>query len=320
MPTSTVAQRRAALRGWTYAPFIASHFLDALTHSQSSAFRLRIYDGRLESTEALFYAGNTPIGERPAFTVRSTLKIMQREWLLVWESTPEFERAERSTNPLYILIGGLLFTALLALLLIVLTVRRVEHIEQMVGERRFAVPMLVFLVIAAGASALYSQVARQGSGLRAANRCRTRPARSSRCCAPRRMNASRSLARMAARWSFAGGTPYHLWRADAANHVAQLPGLRTLEWIDPGHRVRWVEPLSGNESVVGLDVLFDAQRAGGAQGRRGTPARHAHPAARPRAGIPGLHCLPTGAEQGRLRRIHRRLVRHRGLLRRRHAR
>ena len=37
-----------------------------------------------------------------------------------------------------------MFTALLALLLIVLTVRRTEHIEQMVGERRFAVPLLVF--------------------------------------------------------------------------------------------------------------------------------------------------------------------------------
>src|SRR5688572_2310386 len=161
MPTATVAQRRAAIRGWTYAPFIASHFLEALTHSQSSDFRLRIYDGTRESSEALFYAGNTPIGLRPAFTVRSTLKIMQREWLLVWQSTPEFERAERSTNPLYILIGGLLFTALLALLLVVLTVRRVEHIEQMVGARRFALPMLVFLVIAAAAIALYSRLRAQ---------------------------------------------------------------------------------------------------------------------------------------------------------------
>jgi PAS domain S-box-containing protein len=83
-----------------------------------------------------------------------------------------------------------------------------------------------------------------------------------------------SLARMAARWESAGGTPYHLWRRDAANHVSQLPGLRALEWIDADYRVRWVEPLQGNESVVGLDVLFDAPRAdalrGAAQRNRAT--------------------------------------------------
>jgi PAS domain S-box-containing protein len=273
MPTGTVAQRRAAIRGWTYAPFIASHLLDGLTHSQSLDFRLRTYDGARESPETLFYAGNTPTGANPVFTVRSTLKIMQREWLLVWQSTPEFERAERSTNPLYILIGGLLFTALLALLLVVLTVRRVEHIEQMAGARRFALPMLVFLVIAAGAMTLYSrlraqeaafvheQVQNQASKVQSALRIQ----------AHERLA---SLGRMAARWSTAGGTPYHLWRADAANHVAQLPGLRALEWIDPGHRVRWVEPLSGNESVVGLDVSFDARRAavleGAAERQRAT--------------------------------------------------
>src|SRR5262249_21686136 len=62
MPTTTVEQRRASLRGWTYAPFIASHFLDGLTHSQSSDFRLSIYDGRQETPEAQFYSGGTPIG------------------------------------------------------------------------------------------------------------------------------------------------------------------------------------------------------------------------------------------------------------------
>ncbi len=135
----------------------------------------------------------------------------------------------------------------------VLTVARVEHIEQMVGARRFALPMLVFLVIGAGAFTLHAKLRAQeaafvqeqveGEAIRIEGMLRNQ--------AHERLA---SLGRMAARWTSAGGTDYALWRADAANHVAQLPGLRALEWIDAGHRVRWVEPALGNEMVVGLDV------------------------------------------------------------------
>ena len=239
-------ERRAAFRGWTYAPFIARNFLDGLTHSQTSDFRLRIYDGTTPPPRSS--TPTPPMGARPAFTRRSTLKIMQREWLLVWESTPAFERAERSTNPLYILIGGLLFTALLALLLIVLTVRRTEHIEQMVGARRFAVPMLVFLVIAAGSFGAVFQAARQESDF-VERQCRTRPARSNRCCARARRTRRLAGAHGGA-LGFRRRHPRALWRATRPITCA-APGLRALEWIDAGYRVRWMEPLAGNERWSG---------------------------------------------------------------------
>jgi PAS domain S-box-containing protein len=265
MPVSTVEQRRASLRGWAYAPFIATHFLDGLTHSQSSDFRLRIYDGSQEKPDALFYSGNTTIGHRPAFTVRSTLNIMQRQWMLIWESTPAFERAERSTNPLFILVGGLLFTALLSLLLVVLTVRRVEHIEQMVGARRFALPMLVFLVIGSGSFTLYSKLRAKEAAF-VHEQVQHEAAKIEGVLRSRVDERVASLGRMAARWDSANGTSFALWRADAANHVNQLPGLRALEWIDADYRIRWVEPLAGNEQVVGMDVKFDARRTAALSG------------------------------------------------------
>jgi PAS domain S-box-containing protein len=164
MPVDSVEGRRAALRGWTYAPFLATSFLDGLTLSQNSEFRLRIYDGTAANDDALIFSSPAQPAARPAFSKRTILRVQQRHWLLVWESTPGFERNERSTNPLYILIGGILFTALLALLLIVITVRRTDTIEQMVGGRRFAVPLLVFVVIAAASLALYSRLAAHDSG------------------------------------------------------------------------------------------------------------------------------------------------------------
>jgi hypothetical protein len=183
---------------------------------------------------------------------------MQRDWLVVCESMPGFELQERSTNPLFILIGGLLFTALMALLLIVIAVRRTEHIEQMVGRRRFAVPLLVFLVIAAGSFALYSKLRSQELEfvLRQVQDEASKVGSLLRSQANDRVS---SLQRMAERWDAAGGTGYELWRRDGTNLVESTPGLRALQWIDSGYRVRWVVPLAGNESAVGLDVRYDAR-------------------------------------------------------------
>jgi PAS domain S-box-containing protein len=130
----------------------------------------------------------------------------------------------------------------------------------MVGERRFAVPLLVFFVIGAGSFALYSKLRSQ----ELAFVLRQVQDEASRVGALLRSQANdrvATLTRMAARWDASGGTEYELWRRDATNLVEQLPGLRAMEWIDIGYHVRWVVPLEGNETVVGLNVLFDAQRA-----------------------------------------------------------
>jgi PAS domain S-box-containing protein len=261
----SVEARRAALRGFTFAPFIAHNSLDGLTHSQDVDLRLRIYDGTEEKADALLYASETARNARAAYSMRSTIDIMQRTWLVVCESTPGFELQERSTNPLYILIGGLLFTALLALLLIVIAVRRTEHIEQMVGERRFALPLLVFLVLAAGSFALYSKLRTQ----ELAFVLRQVQDEASKAGSLLRSEAEDSIAvlrRMASRWDAAGGTAWDQWQRDASNLVEQLPGLRAVEWIDPGYHVRWVVPMEGNERAVGLDVLSDARRAAALRG------------------------------------------------------
>jgi PAS domain S-box-containing protein len=264
----TVEARRAALRGWTYAPFIAHNSLDGLTHSQDVDLGLRIYDGTEEKADALLYASASARNAPAAFTTRTRIPIMQRTWLVVCESTPGFETRERSTNPLYILVGGLLFTALLALLLIVIAVRRTEHIEQMVGERRFAVPLLVFLVIVAGSIALYSRLRSQELGfvLRQVQEEASKAGALLRAQAADRVAA---LRRMAARWDETGGTRYELWRHDAGNLVEQLAGLRAIEWIDADYQVRWVVPMEGNESAIGLNVLSDARRAADLRGAAG---------------------------------------------------
>ncbi len=70
----------------------------------------------------------------------------------------------------------------------------------------------------------------------------------------------KELKRMASRWELNNGTDEHVWRADALNYVNGNPGLQAVEWVDTRNIVRWVEPLEGNEMVVGMYGSFDDKR------------------------------------------------------------
>jgi PAS domain S-box-containing protein len=261
MPTGTAAERRAAFRGWTDGPLVARNFLASLTDRQETDYRLRVYDGNAELPEALIYASGAATSAPSAFIKRGSVQIMQHQWLLVWESTPAFELAQRSTNPIYILVGGLVFTALLSLLLVVLTVRRTEHIEQMVGERRFIVPSLVFLLLTVGSFALYSKLLDQELEF-VRRQVQNDSAEIDSQLRARTAQHVATLARMADRWKSAGGTQYELWHSDSANLLNAFPGLRALQWIDATYHVRWVEPLAGNEGELDRDVLAGNARVG----------------------------------------------------------
>ena len=261
MPAGTAAERRAAFLGWVTGALASRNFLTSLTDRQDGDYRLRVYDGNAEVPEALAYASSGASATQSAFVKRSTVQVMQRQWLLVWESTPAFDLAQRSTNPLFILTGGLIFTGLLGLLLVVLTVRRTEYMQQMVGERRFVVPTLVFLLLTVGSVALYKRLLDQELDFVRRHVQSDLDEIDSQIRA-RTDERITTLARMAARWMAAGGTSYELWRADAANLTSELPGLRALQWIDASYDVRWIEPLAGNEGELDRDLLGDNERAG----------------------------------------------------------
>ena len=126
-----------------------------------------------------------------------------------------------------------------------------------------------------------------------------------------------SLARMAARWESAGGTEYESWRSDAANHVSELPGLRTLEWIDATYHVRWIEPLAGNERRLGRDMLSANPTRRRAARRRRDRARDADAATPPDTGLQRIHRLSTTPAERAIRRLRRGRILHRGVLPRR---
>lgn len=259
MPIQTMEDRRKAISGWVYAPFIAKNFLQQLTKSQGSMLDFRIYDGNNESPEAQIYASNSEHALNPRFTIRKRLKVMQQEWLLVWSSTPLFEQNANSSEPLLVIVGGLIFTGLFGIFLMTLTVQRAETMESILGKKGYSLPLVVLLVGVTGTSYLYHTLQMHES--LSMQRIVGEQAEKIRVLVRNTSNSEfMALKRMGQRWTAANGTPKDQWQKDAFNYLDQVRGLKALEWVDASYHVRWVEPETHNQNAIGLNIAFDQQR------------------------------------------------------------
>ena len=131
----TVEEKREKIIGWVYEPFIAKDFMADLTKSQGELLNLRIFDGAIETDDALIYSSEADKGaSTPLFSVRKTLKLMQKRWTLVWTSTPSFERQEKRHDAEFVLIAGLVFSALFGAVLVLIAGRKAA-LEERVKAR-----------------------------------------------------------------------------------------------------------------------------------------------------------------------------------------
>jgi PAS domain S-box-containing protein len=261
MSTDTIQERQKALIGWIYAPFIAKNFLNDLTKSQGDTLNIKIYDGDKESPENLIYNSDNQnsVTTEPVFTVIKQLDIMQQKWLVVWSSTPAYEKTEHNDNPLFVMVGGLLFTGLFGVFLMMVAIRRTETMEWMVEEHKYVLPASIFIVIALSSLYLYNSLKQKEESF-VKGIIEEESKKIELLLLSQTNDKLLALKRMAQRWESAGGTPEKQWQEDAANYTNQLKGLKTIEWVDSTYYVRWAEPLKGNEAAIGLNILFDKER------------------------------------------------------------
>jgi signal transduction histidine kinase/ActR/RegA family two-component response regulator len=64
----------------------------------------------------------------------------------------------------------------------------------------------------------------------------------------------KALQRMARRWEVSGQPPEAAWRNDASMLYAHAGDYKAILWLDAGAVVRWIEPLAGQEALVGIDL------------------------------------------------------------------
>lgn len=117
-PTETVEERRAALRGWVYAPFRARDFISGLRSTPEATVSLQVYDGARVEPDALLYdSGRLASGSAERVV---TLDFAGRPWTLVERPTANAVPDSLLFLPLAVLgtgivASGLLFTITLTL-------------------------------------------------------------------------------------------------------------------------------------------------------------------------------------------------------------
>jgi PAS domain S-box-containing protein len=89
----TIAQRRADLYGFVYAPFRADDLINALfAKGVALNLQMSVYDGDAPlGTENLLYdSQHSPHGHRPQLQVQQSLQVADRKWTLVFSAPPSY--------------------------------------------------------------------------------------------------------------------------------------------------------------------------------------------------------------------------------------
>ncbi|HEV7816795.1 MAG TPA: CHASE domain-containing protein, partial [Janthinobacterium sp.] len=113
LPHDTLAQRRAAIRGWVYAPFRTGDFMAGLGSEQAARMDVEIYDGDRVSEEARMFDSAAGLAQRLPMGSEQKISIAGRRWTVLIGAHPGQTLVQR---PLLIACCGLAISLGLALL------------------------------------------------------------------------------------------------------------------------------------------------------------------------------------------------------------
>lgn len=69
-----------------------------------------------------------------------------------------------------------------------------------------------------------------------------------------------SLQRMSAHWAMNDAVTEKKFALYAHNYIYHLPGIRAIEWVNPDFTVKWVVPLTNNETELNVALAADKNR------------------------------------------------------------
>jgi PAS domain S-box-containing protein len=125
----TQGERRSQLRGWVYAPFIASNFMDGLSEVAEGQISFDVYDGEEVSPETLIYSSFPETLPLSRFSKQTSVSLAEQDWTINWRTTDEFTPPTRQNLSFIALIFGLLLATLLYL-----TLRRFLRSKEIIAQ------------------------------------------------------------------------------------------------------------------------------------------------------------------------------------------
>ena len=120
--------------GWVYAPFIAENLISNLTSSQGVGYQLQVFDGAVPDQNSFIFGDPDTTTSDGKYRSVYDIHHFGRTWTLVFDSTPLFEQAYFSYQPLVILVFGLVASSFLLFMLHSMRVRR-EALQELAALR-----------------------------------------------------------------------------------------------------------------------------------------------------------------------------------------
>ena len=122
MPTDTVEERRAALRGFVYSPIRMTDYVSNTLGELPSDIDFAIYAGETRSDDNLLFSSSLvenrtlPEGYRPAFSAVRTIDAYGVNWQFTFSTRPAFDKELNQSKSLVTLLTGILASILLSVL------------------------------------------------------------------------------------------------------------------------------------------------------------------------------------------------------------
>ncbi|CAA7612848.1 CHASE domain-containing protein [Magnetospirillum sp. SS-4] len=129
---STVAERRAAIRGFVFAPFRMNDLMNGILGREFDLIALRIFDGAEAGKGALMFDSHRGASSgtvRGDFRQVETVEIANHRWTLEFSGTSRFSRTAAGADARFILIAGGLISVLLFVVLQSLARSRLRAID-----------------------------------------------------------------------------------------------------------------------------------------------------------------------------------------------
>ncbi len=102
----TIEERRAALLGWTYSPFVGERVMDGIGSMAGHGLKFSIYDGSGTGAPAIFDGIAAATATRESIR---TMEVAGREWRFRWIATEEAEYAlQKHDNTSWVLLSGII--------------------------------------------------------------------------------------------------------------------------------------------------------------------------------------------------------------------
>ncbi|WP_020651821.1 CHASE domain-containing protein [Massilia niastensis] len=125
MPTASIAQRRAALVGWVYAPFRMNDLMRGVGGSSAALLDIEIHDGASPGPDTLLYRSpETARLDQPRVETSSRLAIAGHTWTVTLRSGAALEATRETKRPLLIALTGIGLGFLLGLVVWLLATER----------------------------------------------------------------------------------------------------------------------------------------------------------------------------------------------------